>query len=196
MTTDVSLTDDTPGHLRPRGSSQGGLRQYNERVVLQALRLHGALPAAELARLTHLTAQTISMITKRLLDEGLLLKGQPLRGKVGQPSVPLSLNPDGAMSVGIKVGRRSLDILLVDFNGQARQRNAQWPMGARKPRPGARLHRLVRRRAAAGRTDPARRAAQGQHRADRCRQRQHRQPQHRLGGRPPLGRGRPLRRTP
>ena len=32
--------------LMPRGSSQGGLRQYNERVVLQALRLHGALPAA------------------------------------------------------------------------------------------------------------------------------------------------------
>ena len=27
---------------KPRGSSQGGLRQYNERVVLQALRLHGA----------------------------------------------------------------------------------------------------------------------------------------------------------
>ena len=56
--------------LRPRGSSQGGLRQYNERVVLQAIRLHGALPAAELARLTHLTAQTISLITKRLLEIG------------------------------------------------------------------------------------------------------------------------------
>ena len=26
-------------HLQPRGSSQGGLRQYNERVVLQAIRL-------------------------------------------------------------------------------------------------------------------------------------------------------------
>ena len=62
----------TSEHLRPRGSSQGGLRQYNERVVLQALRLHGALPAAELARLTRLTAQTISLITKRLLDDGLL----------------------------------------------------------------------------------------------------------------------------
>ena len=50
-------------HLRPRGSSQGGLRQYNERVVLQAIRLHGALPGAEIARLTGLTAQTVSMIT-------------------------------------------------------------------------------------------------------------------------------------
>src|SRR5437867_3112236 len=96
------------GHLRPRGSSQGGLRQYNERVVLQAVRLHGALPGAEIARLTHLTAQTISLITKRLLDDGLLVKGAPVRGKVGQPSVPLALNPDGAYAIGVKVGRRSM----------------------------------------------------------------------------------------
>ena len=108
--------------LRPRGSNQGGLRQYNERVVLQAIRLHGALPGAELARLTHLTAQTVSMITKRLIDDGLLLKGRPVRGKVGQPSVPLGLNPDGAYAIGVKVGRRSLDLLLIDFEGQVRER--------------------------------------------------------------------------
>ena len=110
--------------LKPRGSSQGGLRQYNERVVLQALRLHGPLPAAELARLTHLTAQTISLISKRLLDDGLILKGELLRGKVGQPSVPLMLNPDGAYAIGIKVGRRSLDVLLVDFHGRTRERRS------------------------------------------------------------------------
>ncbi len=113
---------DTAARLKPRGSSQGGLRQYNERVVLHAIRLHGALAGAELARLTHLTAQTVSLITKRLLDDGLLLKGEPVRGKVGQPAVPLSLNPDGAYAIGIKVGRRSLDVLLVDFSGDKRRR--------------------------------------------------------------------------
>ncbi len=111
-----------PTHTPPRGSSQGGVRQYNERVVLQAVRLHGALPAAGIARQTQLTAQTVSMIAKRLLDDGLLTKGEPQRGKVGQPSVPLSLNPDGAFAIGIKVGRRSLDTLLVDFTGARRQR--------------------------------------------------------------------------
>lgn len=109
-------------HTPPRGSSQGGVRQYNERVVLEAVRLHGALPAADIARQTQLTAQTVSMIAKRLLDDGLLVKGEPQRGRVGQPSVPLSLNPDGAFAIGIKVGRRSLDTLLVDFTGARRQR--------------------------------------------------------------------------
>jgi predicted NBD/HSP70 family sugar kinase len=118
----VDPLPDEEARLRPRGSSQGGLRQYNERVVLQAIRLHGALPGAEIARLTKLTAQTVSLITKRLLDDGLLLKGAPQRGKVGQPSVPLRLDPDGAYAIGIKVGRRSLDVLLVDFTGAIRQR--------------------------------------------------------------------------
>ncbi len=90
--------------------------------MLQAIRNHGALPGAELARLTRLTPQTISLITKRLLDDSLLLRGALLRGKVGQPSVPLSLNPDGAFSIGVKLGRRSLDLLLVDFSGSVRER--------------------------------------------------------------------------
>jgi predicted NBD/HSP70 family sugar kinase len=118
--------------LQTRGSSQGGLRQYNERVVLQAIRLNGALPGAEIARVTQLTPQTVSLITKRLQADGLLLKGEPQRGKVGQPSVPLALNPDGAFAIGIKVGRRSLDVLLVDFTGAARER---WSLDYAYPEP-------------------------------------------------------------
>jgi len=129
-------------HLRPRGSSQGGLRQYNERVVLQAIRLHGALPGAEIARLTGLTAQTVSMITKSLIDDGYLRKGAPVRGKVGQPSVPLSLDPQGAYAIGIKVGRRRLDTLLIDFSGQP---CARWSLEYRFPDPEQVLAELRRR---------------------------------------------------
>ena len=127
-----TATDEKTWQLRPRGSSQGGLRQYNERVVLQAIRLNGSLPGAEIARVTQLTAQTVSMITKRLLEDELLVKGEPQRGKVGQPSVPLALNPDGAFAVGIKVGRRSMDLLLVDFTGAVRER---WSRDYRYPDP-------------------------------------------------------------
>lgn len=128
--------------LKPRGSSQGGLRQYNERVVLHAIRLHGALPGAEIARLTKLTAQTVSQISKRLLDEGLLLKGAPVRGKVGQPSVPLALRPDGAYAVGVHVGRRRTDTVLVDFVGAVRER---WSLDYDFPDPDAVLAEIGRR---------------------------------------------------
>ncbi len=140
-----SPAHEARAHLHPRGSSQGGLGQYNERVVLQAVRLHGAVPSADIARLTGLTAQTVSMITKRLLDDGYLLKGAPQRGKVGQPSVPLSLNPDGAYAIGIKVGRRQLDTLLVDFTGRPR---ARWSMPYRFPDPDDVLAEIRQRLAA------------------------------------------------
>jgi len=108
--------------LRPRGSNHVGMRQFNERVVLQAIRLHGSLPKAEIARLTRLTAQTVQVIIARLEADGLVTKLEPVRGKVGQPSVPMALNPDGAFSIGIKIGRRSMDMLLLDFAGAVRER--------------------------------------------------------------------------
>jgi predicted NBD/HSP70 family sugar kinase len=115
---------EAPALLRPRGSNHVGMRQFNERVVLQAIRLNGSCPKAELARMTGLTAQTIGLITTRLDDDGLIQKQDRLRGRVGQPSVPLALNPDGAFAIGIKIGRRSADWLLVDFAGRVRQRQS------------------------------------------------------------------------
>ena len=117
------MPDTSTAPLRPRGSNNGGLRQFNERVVLHAIRVHGSLPKADIARLTGLTAQTIGLITTRLEEDGLLLKQERVRGRIGQPSVPMALNPDGAYSIGIKVGRRRTEWLLVDFTGQERARH-------------------------------------------------------------------------
>ncbi|BBU29248.1 sugar kinase [Burkholderia sp. THE68] len=106
------------------GSNQLGMRQFNERIVLQAIRLHGALPKADVARLTRLSMQTVSLIIDHLIEDGLLAK-EPrsrVRGRIGQPSVPISLRADGAFSIGVKVGRRSLDVLSMDFAGSVRAR--------------------------------------------------------------------------
>lgn len=100
-----------------RGGDQGGLRAYNRRMILTVIRQHGALPKAEIARMTGLTAQSASVIVNALLKEKLVRKENKVRGKVGQPTTPIALNPDGALSVGVKIGRRSLEIALVDFAG-------------------------------------------------------------------------------
>jgi predicted NBD/HSP70 family sugar kinase len=99
------------------GASQAGGRAYNERLALSLIRLNGPLPKAELARLTGLTAQTLSQIVRRLELDGLLVAQAPLRGRIGQPSVPYALNALGVLSVGAKIGRRSAEIVLCDFNG-------------------------------------------------------------------------------
>jgi predicted NBD/HSP70 family sugar kinase len=103
-----------------RGSNHTGMRQFNERIVLQTIRHHGAIAKADIARHTQLSTQTISIIVNRLEGDGLLIKQNRVRGKIGQPSVPLSLNPHGAFSLGLQVGRRSLEVVVIDFLGQSR----------------------------------------------------------------------------
>ena len=103
-----------------RGTNQSGMRDYNERLVLSLVRRHGSLAKTEIARLTKLSAQTVSVIMRELEEEGLLIRNEPVRGKIGQPSIPMSLNPEGAFFLGLKIGRRSAELVLIDFLGTVR----------------------------------------------------------------------------
>lgn len=119
----IEIEDDTQSSLGDphRGTNQTGIKLYNERLVLSLIRSNGPLSKGEISRMTGLSAQASSVIMKQLELDGLLVKGEPQRGKVGQPSVPMSLNPEGAFSIGVKVGRRSAELVLMDMAGQKRQ---------------------------------------------------------------------------
>jgi len=104
------------------GADQAGVRLYNERLLLSLVRRFGPLSKIEVARLTGLSVQSTSAIMNRLQADGLLKREPPLRGRVGQPTIPMSLDPDGAYSFGLKIGRRSADLVLIDFAGAVRRR--------------------------------------------------------------------------
>lgn len=109
-----------PSPETSRGTRQSGVRLYNERLALSLIRRHGSLPKAEIARLTGLSAQTASVILRQLEADGLIVRQRRQRGKIGQPSVPFALDPEGAYSIGLKIGRRSCDLVLIDFAGSVR----------------------------------------------------------------------------
>lgn len=116
-----------------RGTNQSRMRDYNERLALTLLRMHGSLSKTEIARMTGLSVQTVSVIMRQLEAEGLLARGEPIRGRIGQPSVPMALNADGAYFLGLKIGRRSAELVLLDFLGTRRAmlHNAYtWPTPA------------------------------------------------------------------
>jgi predicted NBD/HSP70 family sugar kinase len=104
-----------------RGTNQSGVKLYNKSLVLSLIRRYGSLSKTEIGRRTGLSTQTSSVIMKQLEDDGLLIRKEPMRGKVGQPSIPMSLNPEGAFSIGFKFGRRSAELVLMDFVGTARR---------------------------------------------------------------------------
>lgn len=117
--------DDSDEITIERGTNQGGMRERNERVVLSLLRRHSNLAKADIARRTGLSAQTVARLIGSLEADGLILRGTPSRGRIGQPSVPLSLNPSGVLFLGMKVGRRSVEMIVTDFLGQIIDREKQ-----------------------------------------------------------------------
>lgn len=90
----------------------------NERSILALIRRHGPMPRAALAQATGVSAQAVTNLTRKLIKNGLLAEQEVIRGKVGQPSTPLSLAPDGALFLGLKLGRKLVELALVDFTGQ------------------------------------------------------------------------------
>ena len=111
------MNDETNIRALTNGVNQKGVRDHNERLILTLLQRHGDLPGSEIARRTRLSAQTVSVILRKLEGDGLVRKGEPVRGKVGKPFVPIALDPNGAFAFGIKVGRRSSEVFLTDLRG-------------------------------------------------------------------------------
>lgn len=115
----ATLITDAQGD-KMKGSNQLTVRDSNERLVLHLIRRHGAMTKAEATRETGLSPNAVSVIFNALEQEGMLLRGEPMRGRIGQPSTPMRLNPDARMHVGLKIGRRGFDLVLVDFCGAVR----------------------------------------------------------------------------
>lgn len=107
------------------GANQVRVRAYNERLLLSLVRRTAGLSKADIARISGLSAQTASVIIRALEKDGLLMRGEPVRGRVGKPSVPMALNPDGVYSLGLKIGRRSAELVLMDFVGNVRDSNIE-----------------------------------------------------------------------
>lgn len=113
-----------------RGFAQSGVRIANERAVMTLIALNPGSSNADLARLSGLGPQTTSRIVSDLEARELVLRGDVLRGRRGQPATPLFLNADGAFGIGIEIGWRHFEVLLLSMAGvtlASIRRSYRWP---------------------------------------------------------------------
>lgn len=90
---------------------------YNQRTVLQAIRVSGQASRTDLAAITGLTAPTIANITRRLLEAGLISEAGRRQGARGQPAAQLVINPAGGFSIGINIDRDHITTVSIDLAG-------------------------------------------------------------------------------
>jgi predicted NBD/HSP70 family sugar kinase len=93
--------------------------------ILQALRFRGALPKADLSRLTGINKQTVSTLVDKLLGSGWLVAQPPVYGKAGRPPMPVALSPGAAACIGARLGTRGFEMVTVDVMGHVLSREAR-----------------------------------------------------------------------
>jgi len=112
----------TPKHSSLAGTNLERAADYNQRVMLQAIRVNGEITRVDLARITGLTPPSIANITNRLLQEDLIVELGKLRGRRGQPAKRLAINPDGCFSIGLNIDRDHVTAVALDMTGTVRAR--------------------------------------------------------------------------
>ncbi|MCS6760728.1 MAG: ROK family transcriptional regulator [Candidatus Devosia symbiotica] len=98
--------------------------------MLTLLTFNPGASNADLARLSGLGPQTTSRIVAELESRGLVIRGEVLRGRRGQPATPLFVNPQGALAIGIEIGWRHFEVLVVELSGKTLasvRRSYPWP---------------------------------------------------------------------
>src|SRR6185312_3469170 len=95
---------------------------HNQRVTLHAIRVNGPITRSDLVDITGLTPPAIANITKRLLQDDLIMEAGHRRGGRGQPATKLVINPDSCFSVGINVDRDHITLVVLGFDGHVRAR--------------------------------------------------------------------------
>ncbi|MEY9842602.1 ROK family protein [Streptacidiphilus sp. EB103A] len=134
---DTRLKSPVPGS-RPAaggGANQIDLGSFNECVLIETVRLAGTITRGELAERTRLTQQSVSRITRSLIQRGLLVEQRRQHSAIGKPSSPVRLRDDAAHALGIHIDPNVLTAVLVDLSGRIVARRAE-PITS-DSRPGA-----------------------------------------------------------
>ena len=101
-----------------RGITQSGVRLANERAVLTLIAGIPGVSNADIARRSGLGPQTTARILTDLESRDLIIRGEVLRGRRGQPATPYHLNPQGGYSLGVEIGWQHVEVLLQNIAGQ------------------------------------------------------------------------------
>jgi len=100
------------------GTNLPRVGNYNYNVVLSLIQASDGISRVEIANDTGLTAQTVGVIVRRLIQEGIVHESGSSPSAGGKPRTILRIIPTSAYAVGIHFDPREMSIVVVDMTGQ------------------------------------------------------------------------------
>jgi predicted NBD/HSP70 family sugar kinase len=100
------------------GANLPAVGGYNQTVILDAIRRSAdGVSRVEIAERTGLSAQTVSNVCRRLLDDELIVEAGTQVVGVGKPRTILKLEPRGRFAVGVHLDPSVITVVLLDLAG-------------------------------------------------------------------------------
>lgn len=91
------------------------MREMNEIAILAVIRQHGQISRSQIVRLTGLTKSTVSVVTRHLIDQELVLEvPMPAAGR-GRPESQLRIRPEGGLLIGAHIEVGTYRLVLLDL---------------------------------------------------------------------------------
>ncbi|MER5867987.1 ROK family transcriptional regulator [Kitasatospora sp. NPDC002040] len=106
-----------PQGLVTAGQRAELMRQGNASAVLRAVLAHGPVSRAEIARHTGLSAPSVTKLASALLEADLLNELAPMEPTQGRPRVPLRVDGDRIVALGLHIGLLRTTFGLVGLDG-------------------------------------------------------------------------------
>ena len=117
-----------------RGSNLHALGGFNQTVVFDTIRRAAdGLSRVEIAAETGLSAQTVSNVSRRLLNSGVIREAGIQNLGVGKPRTILQLDPSGHFAVGVHIDPAIITYVLLNIDGEVLTHRAAHTPSAANP---------------------------------------------------------------
>lgn len=118
-----------------RGAHPPAIGGTSQALVFDIVRRTAAgVSRTEIAARTGLSAQTVSNVARRLLDEGFVREGHKVSSGPGKPRTTLHLVPDARFAIGIHLDPARITYSVVDLLGRVVARHATATPRGQAPR--------------------------------------------------------------
>lgn len=92
---------------------------YNQSVVVTTIQMAGRISRVKIAQRTGLTPQTVSVVVRRLLGEGLVREDGSEPSEGGKPRTPLRVEATAGYAIGVHLDPAAVACAVIDLTGRA-----------------------------------------------------------------------------
>jgi predicted NBD/HSP70 family sugar kinase len=134
------VTEQTPP---TPGSALAPLRDLSQAAVLRLIAAEPRIARAEIARRLGLSPATVTTVTRRLIETGIVRVAETAPSRGGRPRLLLEIVGGAAHALGVKIAADHVTTVIVDLDGEVVER-ADRPFDAVAADPVGRLAALLR----------------------------------------------------